>query len=164
MSTYGVSSTSPLSDLDDDPEVLFQNFLIAQWNNTTAGINKTDINFGYEPDQNTTKSLVIKVEESFTDLNTIDLGDRYTQYDAVLDVKIWERNSKWYKTTPNTRRFALRKYITRFIKTHSRTGDSGKLKHFYLLGSRNIGESERTDWHLTIVTFRAQTWVVDASQ
>src|SRR5580765_212095 len=160
MSTYGVSSSVPLSDLDDDPEILFHNFLIANWNDMIAGIAAADINFGYEPDQNSTKPLLVKVEENFTDHTEINLGGSYDQNDIIMDVHIWERDSSWYTTKPGTNRFKIRKYIERFIMQHRQNGDNNKLKHFMLMGSQNVREPERTDWHHSIVTFRIQLWKV----
>src|SRR5215510_11472679 len=121
-STYGITGTFPLADLADDPEILFQNFLINNWSNTIAEINIDEVGFGYEPDINSVKATLIKIEENFTDINELNLGGSYDQFDGVYDVNIWERDSKWYKTKPLTRRYKLRRYIERFIKTNKRTG------------------------------------------
>jgi hypothetical protein len=166
MSTYGVTSTSPLEDLPDDPELLFQQFLQDNWNDLTAGINKVDIDFGYEPDQIQRKKYIVKVEENFTDHKAPDLGDRYDEESIILDVKIWEKKVKVYKNTQmsGSGRYKIRKYIKRLIKQNCRDGITigGKrfIKHFYLITSRNTPEPERQDWHSAVVTFSMKTWIV----
>jgi len=164
MSTYGIWNGIDLQDLSDDPEIIFQNFLQSNWSNTISGINVDTVGFGYEPDLQSTKGLLVKIEESFTDINELNLGGSYDQYDFVMNVHVWERDSKRYKTMANTRRYKVRKYIERFIKINKRGGiPAERIKHLYLLGSQNIREPERTDWHHAVITFGMVTWKVDTT-
>lgn len=147
-------------DLPDDPEILFQEFLKTNWDDGIAGILKANIDFGYEPDANSISPYIVKIEENFTDVTGIDITDRYDEHSMVMDCKIWERDSTRYRTTANTGRYKLRRYIEKFIKINRNNMTSEKIKHLYLLGSRNIPEPQRVDWHYCIVTFRMVTYKV----
>jgi hypothetical protein len=98
MSTYGIAGSNPLADFTDDPEYLIQKFLKDNWSQLVSGIDPVNINFGYEPDQNSQQGFIIKVEESFTDQFGIDLADRYNQFDMIFDIHIWERDTPRYTT------------------------------------------------------------------
>ena len=170
MSTYGISGTGgPLPDLDDDPEVLAQEFFISVWNDLTAGIDAADIDFGYEPgDTGSTKRYTVKFEENFTDIAHPDMPDKYSQYDIVMDCRITEKTGTIYKTSQHAAasgrgggRFKLRKYVERVIHQNNRTGmPAQRIKHLYLVGSRNTPEPERTDFHSAVVTFIMRLWKV----
>jgi hypothetical protein len=166
MSTYGVTgSGSLLPDIDKDPEVIFTNFLIAQWDDIISGVKKENIDFGYEPQAGSTKPFVIKIEENFTDIEGLDLIDKYSRFDFVLDCNIWHLDSK-KKTTIGydgfiDYRFLMRRYVERLIKQNNRTGvPSERIKHLNLVFARNVSEPEHQDWHRAIVTFRMETFKV----
>lgn len=166
MSTYGISgSGSLLPDIDKDPEVIFTNFLISVWDDTVSGVKKANIGFGYEPELGSTKPFIIKVEENFTDIEGMDLIDKYSRYDFVLDCNIWHMDSKKKNNLGYfgfvDYRFLMRRYVERLIKQNNRTGiPSERIKHLYLIFARNVAEPERQDWHRAIVTFRMQTFKV----
>jgi hypothetical protein len=156
MSTYGVTSTFPLADLDEDPEILATQFFMSVWNDVTCGIAQADIDFGYEPDINNRKKYTVKFEENFTDISHPDLPDKYSIHDILMDAKISEYSGKKYKTLQHVGggRYKIRKYIERVVSQNNRTGmPSQKIKHLYLVGARNIPEPERMDIHSAIVTF-----------
>ena len=155
----------PLPDLTDDPEVLFTNFLIANWSDIVAGVEIAKIAIGYEPDERLppNKRYIIKIEESFTRHDEFGFPDKFVDYNAVMDCHIWERDAKRVKTTANTGRFKIRKYIERFIKTNCTGMKSVGIKHLYLVDAKNIPEPEREDWHHAVVTFRMQTWKVNTA-
>jgi hypothetical protein len=163
---YGISgSGSLLPDLDYDPEVIFTNFLISVWDDTVSGVKKENIGFGYEPGEDSTKAFIIKVEENFTDIEGMDLVDKYSKYDFVMDCNIWMHDSKKKTTLGYTGfvdyRFLMRRYIERLIKQNCRTGvPSERIKHFYLIFARNVAEPERQDWHRALITFRMETFKV----
>lgn len=162
MSTYGISGTSPLQDLSDDPEVLFTNKLKTLWDDSVAGVAKNNIDFGYEPDQNSTKGFIIKIEENFTDIAGIDLADRYNQFDIYMDAHIWERDTTTHITGKSGRNlYKMKRYVERFIIQNCNSLQP-EIKHVYLLTSRNVREPERQDWHHAVVTFRMVTWKVNA--
>jgi hypothetical protein len=164
MSTYGIAGSNPLVDFTDDPEYLIQKFLKDNWSNLTSGIDVINIDFGYEPDANSTKGFIIKVEENFTDQYGLDLADRYTQFDMIYDIHIWERDTARYMTDrPGRKLYMLRKYIERFFIVNCNGMSSQGVKHMYLAGARNVREPERQDWHHAIVTIRTVTWKVNAS-
>lgn len=161
MSTYGIAGPGgPLADLSDDPEVLFTEYLKANWSDIVAGINLADIDVGYEPDMGTKKRYIIKIEEAFTKMSGMDFPDKYTQYDIFMDCHIWERDVKRYKTTANSARYKIRRYIERFIKQNINGMYSLGIKHLYLVDAKNIPEPEREDWHHAVVTFRMLTFKV----
>lgn len=163
MSTYGVTSTSPLSDLDDDPEVLAQQFFQSIWNDVTCGIAQSAIAFGYEPDDGTRKQYIVKFEENFSDITHPDLPEMYSCYDILMDAKISEKSGKIYKTEQHIGRgrYKIRKYIERVVSQNNRNGmPSQKIKHLTLVGSRNIPEPERTDIHSALVTFFMRVYKV----
>lgn len=163
MSTYGISGTSPLTDLSDDPEVLFTEFLKTNWNDTIAGVEIDKIDVGYEPDMGTKKRYIIKIEEAFTKHTGIDFPDKITQYDMIMDCHIWERDVKRYKTTAGSVRWKIRNYIERFIKTNINGMHNIGIKHLYLVDAKNIPEPEREDWHHAVVTFRMLTFKVNTA-
>ena len=161
---YGIMGTGgPLPDLDDDPEVLFTDFLTANWNNTIAGVDIATIAIGYEPDQRLPpgKRYIIKVEEAFTRHEEFGFPDKFVDFNAIMDVHIWERDAKRVKTTANTTRFKIRRYIEEFIKTNKSGMRNVGIKNLYLVDAKNIPEPERQDWHHAVVTFRMQTFRVD---
>ena len=164
MSSYGVTSTSPLTDIPDDPEVIFTDFLVAQWNDVIAGVPLAEIDFGYEPDVNSTKRYIIKLEELNEDTFSPDLPDKYTQEEFYLNCHIWERDSSIHKTTSGMTRWKLRRYVQRVIKQNCRDGISVGgmrfIKHMYLIGAGNIPEQQMVDWHHTVILFKMVTWVV----
>lgn len=156
MSTYGVTSTVPLSDLDNDFEVLAQEFFMSIWNDTHAGIAQADIDFGYEPNDGTRKKYSVKFEEVITDISHPDLVEKYSRYDCVMDCKISERTGKIYKTSQHAGggRGKIRRYVERVVNQNNRSGmPTQKIKHLDLLGSRNTPEPERSDIHSATVTF-----------
>ncbi|WP_411753301.1 hypothetical protein [Serratia sp. (in: enterobacteria)] len=166
--SYGVSgSGSLLPDIPDDPEVLFTNFLMAIWDDTVSGVPKAEINFGYEPDINTTERYVIKIEEIDNEDFSPDLADRYTQDEFYMNCHIWERDASIHSTTAGMARWKMRRYIKRVIKQNCRTGivvgGNRYIKHLYLIGGGNVPEPEQTDWHHTVIVFKMVTWLVDAS-
>ncbi|HJX79133.1 hypothetical protein [Glutamicibacter sp.] len=163
MSTYGVTSTVPLSDLDEDPEVLAETFFKTVWNDVTCGIAQADIDFGYEPNNATRKQYTVKFEENFTDITHPDIIDKYSCYDILMDAKISEKSGKIYKTGQHAGRgrYKIRKYIERVVSQNNRTGmPTQKIKHLYLVGSRNVPEPERTDIHSALVTFFMRVYKV----
>src|ERR1044071_5923105 len=167
-SNYGITSTNPLSDLDDDPEVLAQEFFKSIWDDTLCGIAQADIDFGYEQDNNNRKKYSVKFEENFTDIAHPDLPDKYSQYDIVMDCNISEYTGRIYKTEHHAAasgrgggRYKLRKYVERVINQNNRSGmPTQKIKHLYLVGSRNVPEPERVDIHSAVVTFIMRLWKV----
>lgn len=166
MSTYGISgSGSLLDDIDKDPEVIFTNFLIDNWDDIIAGVKKENIGFGYEPEVGSTKPFLIKVEENFTDIEGLDLIDKYSRFDFVLDCNIWHLDSKKKNNLGYDGfidyRFLMRRYVERLIKQNCRTGvPSERIKHLYPIFARNVAEPDRQDWHRAIVTLRMQTFKV----
>ena len=165
MSTYGVTSTNPLEDNTEEYEVIAQNFFISVWNDLTCGIAASEIDFGYEPNQEGRKRYTVKFEENFTDMNTPDLAGKYDAIDVIMDAKITERGGKMYKTSQfaGSGRGMIRRYIERVVKQNSRTGittPGQRIKHLYNLGARNVPEPERQDLHSAIVTFRMQLFKV----
>jgi hypothetical protein len=166
MSTYGIASTGgPSPDLADDPEVLFTNFLTANWSDLISGVAEAEIAFGYEPDIRLppNKRYIIKIEEAFTRHVGIDFPDKITQYDMIMDCHIWERDAKRIKTTSGTARFKIRRYIERFIKENPNGMHSVGIKHLYLVDAKNVPEPERVDWHHAVVTFRMLTFKVNTA-
>lgn len=160
MSSYRITSTA--SDLSDEPEVLFTNFLKTGWNDIASGVNQVNIDWGYEPGDGQ-NPFIIKIEENFTDVTGIDITDRYDQHDFIMDCHIWMHDSK-KKTTLGYSGFVnylfrMRKYVESFIKIN-RNGMQPEIKHLYLIGGRNVREPERTDWHHAVVTFRMCTFKV----
>lgn len=164
MSTYGISGTSPLQDLPDDPEVIFETFLKTNWNDSQAGVNLADIDFGFEPDAGNTKQYIIKIEEVDNEDYAPDLVDKYTQNEYYMNCHIWERDMTVFQTTAGMKKWKMRAHVKRLIKQNCRDGISVGgtrfIKHLYLLGGGNAPEPERTDWHHTIVTFKMVTWTV----
>lgn len=161
---FGIATTGgPAPDITDDPEVLFTNFLTANWNNIIAGINISEIAIGYEPDMGVPSGIryIVKIEESFTRHDEFGFPDKYTDYSFIMDCHIWERDAKRYKTTPNTARYKIRRYIEEFIKTKRAGMKNVGIKNLYLVDAKNIPEPEREDWHHAVVTFRMQTFKVD---
>jgi len=164
MSTYGVTGAgSLLPDLDYDPEVIFTNFLINNWDDTVSGVKKVNIGFGYEPGEDTTTPFIIKVEENFTDIDGIDLTDRISKFDYVMDCNIWHHDSQKKTTLGYTGfvdyRWLMRRYIMRLIKQNNRVGiPSERIKHLYPIFEGNISEPERQDWHRAKITFRMITF------
>lgn len=159
MSDYVLSGGGP--DITSDPEVVFTNYLIANWNDVLAGVKKENIDFGYEPGTGT-KPFIIKIEENFTDMVSIDITDRYDEYTNVMDAKIWMMDSK-YKTTLGydgfiDYRYRMRSYLERFIKMNRNAISSTGIKELHLAGARNIPEPERQDWHYAVVTFTMVRW------
>jgi hypothetical protein len=163
---YGISGAgSLLPDLSNDPEVIFTNFLINIWDDLVSGVKKANIGFGYEPNEDTTTPFIIKAEENFTNIEGLDLIDKYSRFSFMMDCHIWMHDSQ-KKTTLGYSgfvdyRFLMRRYIERLIKQNCRTGvPSERIKHFYLVIARNVPEPERMDWHHAIVTFRMETFKV----
>ena len=165
MSTYGVSgSGSLLPDLPDDPEVIFTDFLKANWNDVTAGVALADIDFGFEPEAGNTQRYIIKVEEANEDAFCPDLPDKYTQTEFYMNCHVWERDTTVFQTTAGMARWKMRAFIKRLIKQNNRNGISISgnryIKHLYYLGGGNVPEPERTDWHHAVVSFKMVTWIV----
>ena len=164
MSTYGVTGTSPLSDLPDDPEVIFTDFLKANWNDTIAGVALADIDFGFQPEGGNTQRYIITVEENTEDAFNPDLVDKYTQTEFYLNVNIWERDAEVFQTTAGMARWKMRAFIKRLIKQNCRNGISISgnryIKHLYYLGGGNVPEPERQDWHHAVITLKMVTWIV----
>lgn len=162
-SDYGITSTVPLSDLDDDPEILATQFFMAIWDDTKCGIAKNDIDFGYEPEEQSRKKYTVKFEEVVTDILSPDIIEKLSSYEIMMDCKISERTGRLYKTLQHIGhgRYKIRKYVERVIKQNNRTGmPSQKIKHLYLVGGRNTPEPERSDIHSATVTFIMQTFKV----
>lgn len=165
---YGISGLGTgtlLPDIDKDPEVIFTNFLINVWDDLVSGVKKENIGFGYEPNEDSTTPFIIKVEENFTDIEGLDLVDKYSRFDFVLDCNIWHHDSQKKTTLGYTGfidyRFLMRRYIEQLIKQNCRTGvPSERIKHLYLIFARNVPEPERQDWHRATVTLRMQTFKV----
>ena len=162
-SDYGVTSTFPLSDIDDDPEILATQFFMNIWDDTKCGIAKADIDFGYEPDQNTRKKYSVKFEELITDVTHPDFPDMYSRNEIFMDCKITEKSGKLYKTLQHAGhgRYKIRRYVERVVNQNNRGGmPSQKIKHLYLVGGRNLPEPERVDYHSAVVTFIMQVFKV----
>jgi hypothetical protein len=160
---YGVMGSGSLLPDIDDPEVIFTRFLISVWNDIVSGVKKANIGFGYEPGEDTTTPFVIKIEENFNDIDGMDLNDRVSKFDFVMDCNIWMHDSQ-KKTTLGYTGFVdyrnlMRNYIERLIKQNNRTGiPSERIKHLYLIFAGNIAEPERQDWHRAKITFRMVTF------
>lgn len=164
MSTYGVTGTSPLADLPDDPEVIFTDFLKANWDDVISGVPLAEIDFGFEPDAGNTQRYIIKVEELNEDAFSPDLVDKYTQTEFYMNCHVWERAGDIFQTTAGMTRWKLRRFIKRLIKQNCRNGISISgnryIKHLYYIGGGNTPEPERRDWHHAIVVFKMVTWIV----